>query len=579
MPEKKPSTKDSKKESQQRLITVLSIALIVIGAVIYLNPALLGALNKADSSISEEELIEQLGKGMCPISAVVRPLDFAKDNSTVELIMKNQEFRIKQAARLTGAVRIPTIVYDEVDENAPDPDDWTIFYAFHAYLKQTFPLVHANLKVETVNTYSLVYTWEGEDPSLKPLLLTAHQDVVPISEQTKDDWKHPPFEGHYDGEKLWGRGAADDKNMLIAIMSSVEQLLEEGYTTKRTVLLAFGHDEEAGGARGAAHIAKFLEERYGQDSVYALLDEGTGLSYIGGKMFAIPSVGEKGATTLYITLTAPGGHSSVPPKHTAIGIVSQAITVIENNPFASELTVESPALGMLQCIAKHTDQIPLWLKKNIFKAAYDAVANSKVLEFMARKPLYDTFVRTTQAIDVINGGVKSNALPESVSFVINTRINAGTTVKQVVDKILGNIVEVAEQHKLGVFLGDEEVLPSSPFGNFKIEWDRQLEPAPISPMDDNTWDIFAGSVKHIVDEYSYPQLAPSIVTGNLLMGNTDTNRYWNLTNHIYRFEMTTYTMKEGIHTVNEYVLFNDHLSEIAFLYEYVKSINDFATAP
>lgn len=166
-----------------------------------------------------------------------------------------------------------------------------------------------------------------------------------------------------------------------------------------------------------------------------------------------------------------------------------------------------------------------------------------------------------------------------MSFVINTRINAGTTVKQVVDKILGNIVEVAEQHKLGVFLGDEEVLPSSPFGNFKIEWDRQLEPAPISPMDDNTWDIFAGSVKHIVDEYSYPQLAPSIVTGNLLMGNTDTNRYWNLTNHIYRFEMTTYTMKEGIHTVNEYVLFNDHLSEIAFLYEYVKSINDFATAP
>lgn len=567
--------KQGEKQSYRPLFTLLALGAAALGAAYYNEFPPFS--NISTNSIVAEPTLEELGQGMCAFTDIVRPLDFLADNSTVELIMKDPDFRLAQVARLSGAVKIPTITHDEIDENAPDPDDWVIFFKMHEYLRETFPLVHSQLKVETVNTYSLVFTWEGSDPSLKPLLLTAHQDVVPISEQTKDDWKYPPFQGHYDGEKVWGRGAADDKNMMIAILSTVEQLLKEEYKPKRGIVVALGHDEECGGARGAAHVAKFLEQRYGHDSFYALLDEGTGLSFIGGRMFAIASVGEKGAITLYISLSAPGGHSSVPPKHTAIGIVSEAIALIENTPFASELTVESPALGMLQCIAKHTEQLPAELKKNIFRAAYDKVANAKVLQFMATKPLFDTFVRTTQAVDVINGGVKSNALPEYVSFVINTRINAGSTVQDVIDKILGNIQEVAEKYHLGVYLGEDEVVPAGKAGVFKIEWDRKLEPAPISPMGDEVWDIFAGSVKHIVDEYSYPQLPPSVVTGNLLMGNTDTNRYWNLTRHIYRFEMTTYTMKEGIHSLNEYVIFNDHLSEIAFLYEYIKSINDFST--
>jgi Gly-Xaa carboxypeptidase len=523
-----------------------------------------------------EEPLESLAEGLCPIIESIKPLDYQKNDATVDHIINNPQFRVKAAARLTGAVKIPTVTHDEIGDLDKDPEDWKIFYKMHDYLKETFPLVHKHLKVETVNKYSLVFTWEGEDESLKPLLLTAHQDVVPVAEKTRDDWKHEPFEGHFDGEKLWGRGAADDKNMMIAILSAIETLLEEGYSTKRTVVVAFGHDEEIGGARGAAFIAKFLEERYGKDSFYALIDEGTGLSMIGGRIFAIPSVGEKGATTLYISLTTPGGHSSVPPKHTSIGLVSKVITLIEDNPFPAELTTKSPALGMLQCIARHSEKLPESLRRNIFKAAYDKIANAKVLAFMATKPLYDTFVRTTQAIDVINGGVKSNALPEFVSFVINTRINAGSSVQDVIDKIVGNIRGVAEEHNFGIYLGDEEILPKTKAGYFKIEWDRKLEPAPISPMDDETWDIFAGSVKHIVDDYAYPELPPSVVTGNLLMGNTDTNRYWNLTNHIYRFEMTTYTMREGIHSLNEYVVFNDHLYEIAFIYEYIKNINDFA---
>jgi hypothetical protein len=40
-----------------------------------------------------------------------------------------------------------------------------------------------------------------------------------VNPETADKWKHPPYSGHFDGERIWGRGTADDKNGLIAILS------------------------------------------------------------------------------------------------------------------------------------------------------------------------------------------------------------------------------------------------------------------------------------------------------------------------------------------------------------------------
>lgn len=81
---------------------------------------------------------------------------------------------------------------------------------------------HTTLKLTKVNTYGLLYEWEGTDASLKPLLLAAHQgayrkvvysgddcwlnikfvqisDVVPVDPRTVDEWVHPPFSGFFDG--------------------------------------------------------------------------------------------------------------------------------------------------------------------------------------------------------------------------------------------------------------------------------------------------------------------------------------------------------------------------------------------
>src|SRR5690606_29924888 len=107
------------------------------------------------------------------------------------------------------------------------------------------PRVHEHLAQTTVAGASLFYEWRGSDPAARPVLLLAHQDVVPVLEPAA--WTHPPFAGTIADGYVWGRGAMDDKSSLMGLLEAVEQLLAAGFQPQRTVYLAFGHDEETGG--------------------------------------------------------------------------------------------------------------------------------------------------------------------------------------------------------------------------------------------------------------------------------------------------------------------------------------------
>lgn len=92
--------------------------------------------------------------------------------------LSTEEFRKGSIERLSGAVQIPTQSYDDMGKIGED-SRWDILYDFAKYLKNTFPRVHEYLNPEIVNTHGLLFTWKGSDESLKPLVLMAHQDVVP----------------------------------------------------------------------------------------------------------------------------------------------------------------------------------------------------------------------------------------------------------------------------------------------------------------------------------------------------------------------------------------------------------------
>ena len=159
------------------------------------------------------------------------------------------------AAALAEAIRFQT-----VSNQDPARFDAGQFAGLQAFLARRYPRVHQTLTREVVNDYSLLYTWPGGGTA-KPIVLLAHLDVVPVEAGTEAAWTEAPFSGAIADGYVWGRGALDDKSSALGILEAVEYLLGSGFQPARTVYLAFGHDEEVSGRRGAAVLSARLRER------------------------------------------------------------------------------------------------------------------------------------------------------------------------------------------------------------------------------------------------------------------------------------------------------------------------------
>ncbi|KAJ5473020.1 hypothetical protein N7530_007021 [Penicillium desertorum] len=483
-----------------------------------------------------------------------------------------QAFRARQAKRLSRAVQIPTTVGDYMKD--PYDQAFEPVVKFQSLLEEMFPLVHDRAKVEHVNRLGLVFTFEGADTSLKPLLFMAHQDVVPIDDAS--DWTHPPFAGVFDGEWIWGRGSSDCKNVLIGLMSAVEDLLSQGWQPRRTVLFAFGFDEESHGFLGAGAISAALEEKYGKDSFEFILDEAEWDSRVW-----------KGSLDLIIDIAVPGGHSSIPPAHTGIGIMAEILYELERKElFPAWLDTTHPAHGMLECQARYSpEHVETWLSDKL--AADDPAALGEAVA-SSRGPAVRYTIQTSQAADLIHGGVKTNALPEKISAVVNYRVALHQTPDELRERAIRLISPIAESHNLTLRVdfpgvaesteGDvsDRTLTLSPLS-------VPLSPAPISPTDPLTskvWAHFAGVARSVFESHSNPLSESAsgskptvVVTGDVMTGNTDTRFYWSLSENIYRWSPSRAGGSLNIHTVDERIRLDVHLEGMMLYYDLIRSFD------
>lgn len=532
-----------------------------------------------------QTLSQPLQAPTCPVFDPLAPPSFHADNSTVLKILSDDKYRSWSVSNLAGAVQIDTQITDNQPEVDDSPETWVQFQKFHTYLEKTFPQVHAKLEKITVNTYGLVFYWEGSDSSLKPLMLTAHQDVVPVQKNTLDDWTYPPFEGHYDGKYLYGRGASDCKNSLIAVLEAVELLVKHGYSPRRGVVLAFGFDEEASGVIGARHLSEFLEEKFGKDGIYAVIDEGPGVvsDPMTGQLVAGPATGEKGYVDIQVDLYMPGGHSSVPLDFGAVAIVGELSYNIEQDPYAPTLVPENPVLPYLQCVALNSgDKLSKSLKKTILRAGFDKVANLELVKLLGQNKLTKYLVQTSQAIDLVRGGEKNNALPEDVTLVVNHRVAVGQSVEFVKAHFASRVKTLGEKHDLNVVAyGQPLYTVESPKGTFEITLfsNSSLEYAPVSPSNDTVWEYLAGTTRHVFENLVLKNSTdyPLITTPSIMTANTDTRYYWGLTRNIYRYSpMIINSSENNIHSVDEKIEFDGHLQLTAFYYEYIQNVDSAA---
>lgn len=476
--------------------------------------------------------------------------------------------------KLTGLIQIPSESYDELGPIGQDPR-WDIFYQVEAYLKAKYPTVFSTVKLDHANTHGLILTWEGSvrASKAKPILMLAHQDVVPVLAENVNEWTHPPYYGYYDGEIIWGRGATDDKGYLISIIESMDLLIKSGFKPKRTVILAFGCDEEISGENCGRPISSLLHDRYGDNGIYLIMDEGSvGIQKEFDQSFAMVSVAEKGYIDIGINVSSTGGHASNPPDHNAIGIMAQTIMAIEDHPFDGRVTSGNPMFGFLECAAMHApdSSFPSTIRKKLDKVAN---GNNRAQNDLAKE--LDTmryYFRTSQSVGKINGGVKINAIPETVSTLVNLRLAVETSVSQIEQHYEMLIKPIAQKHGM-VFEGFHSTYDSSNPHKISLFGLDALEPAPVSPVDAESFRILSGTIKNTLKPLD--QDDDLIVTPYLMPANTDTKFFWALTKNIYRFTpINLVNNLNRAHTTDEFIRAEEFVKEPLFFATLILNADD-----
>ncbi|KAJ4473875.1 Zn-dependent exopeptidase [Lentinula aciculospora] len=477
----------------------------------------------------------------------------------------------------------PTVLYsttESYDNLLPVGQDerWDIFKSFHTDLEDSFPLIYSNLESTTVNTYDLVFHWQGSNDSLKPLLLTAHQDVVPVDWSNEDRWIHRPYSGHYDGTWIWGRG---NHTVIVSLTYyyriTVNSLLGAGFNPQRTIVLAFGFDEEASGTEGAGQLAVYLEGRYGMNAFAMILDEGEGYTenVKQGAIFALPGVSEKGYFDASIKVSTPGGHSSVLPDHTSIGLLSLLIVSLESNPHLPRLTRNGTAFAAAQCAVAHAPEgkFPPVMKTLARRAMnpHDEIALKKFGDVLFEAvPFFSVLSRTTQAVDLISGGVKVNALPERAEALVNHRIADSTS--EIKNHITDLVLFFGAQHNLSIHGFGVDVRHGSEIGKIVLSeaFYSALEPSPLTPIANNhMYDVLSGTIKATLQSSSRYEAANVVLTPSL---GLDTRFCWNLTENIFRYSHRgdRNAVYSGVHTTNEAIRGESFIEDIRFFTRYTQ---------
>ena len=444
-----------------------------------------------------------------------------------------EDIRSGSLERFSQALQIKTVS----PENKADFDSLQ-FSSFNRFLAESYPMTDSLLEHRTFNEFSHLFTWKGTDPGLKPAVLMAHLDVVPVIEGNRKYWKADPFGGEVLRDTIWGRGSIDDKVSAIGLMEAVETLLEDGFQPRRTFYIALGHDEEIGGPLGARTIAEHLES-LGVEAAF-VIDEG---GYISRDMIpgmesdvALIGIAEKGFVSLYLSLEMEGGHSSMPEKETAIDVMAAAISRLKKNPFPAKISPGLQAfmnyLGPEMPFMNKMAFANPWLFKGMIMDTYEGTSTGNAM------------VRTTTSPTIFNSGVKDNIIPLSAQATVNFRILSESSVEEVID----HVREVIADDRIKIEKGETVVDPSQ--------------------VSDVNTVSFADLHLSIAQIFPGAKVAPYLV-----VGATDSRHFSSVSDQIFRFSPVRISPRnvKSFHGLNERMAVEDFYTAVRFYMQLMRN--------
>ncbi|TYP83810.1 M20/M25/M40 family metallo-hydrolase [Blastococcus xanthinilyticus] len=423
-------------------------------------------------------------------TAARRVARFRPDDRPVEPVDLTGLDADAAAGRLAELIRIPTV--SSRDRSQVDP---AVFERYRACLAELYPRTHAALDREQLGDGALLYRWRGttDEP---PLVLMAHQDVVPVEGQ---EWSRDPFSGVIADGHVHGRGAIDDKGSMVAILEAVEALVADGFTPRRDVYLSFGDDEEVAGVGARLAVQAFTDRGI---TPWAVIDEGGAV--VSGMFPGVPGqvavvgLAEKGLLDVELVTTDPGGHASAPVRGGAPARLAKAILAVEDDPFPARL--HDVVLGMVDAIGRRA---PLGYRALFAHAAQLRPVLAQVLARAGREA--GAMVRTTVAVTRLEGSRAGNVLATRAMAHLNIRIALGETVQSTVDR-------------LRRVIGDPSVELRVVSGN---------DPSPVSRTDNEAFARISAAARA-----AYPD---ATVAPYVMVQASDARHFSQICDSVYRF--------------------------------------------
>lgn len=433
-----------------------------------------------------------------------------------------------------------SLTYKTISWQEAEKFDSSEFRRFQAFLKEQFPLVDSLLEKQMINNLTLLYKWQGKNPDLKPILLMAHQDVVPVDTEKLDVWDEMPFSGKVANGYVYGRGAQDVKCQLMSLHEAAEYLLSKGYQPERSIYFSFGHDEELGGPNGAKKVAEYFEKN--NIEIEFLVDEGGAImsGAVPGvsKPVAVIGIAEKGYATFELTVNEKGGHSSMPPRETAIGILSNAVARLEANPYPIKITgVTSQMFDFVGPEMSFTMKMAManrWL------------FSSLIISELSKGNSARATLHTTTAPTIIGGGTKENVLPTTAKAIVNHRVLPGNSI----EFLLKRDKEIINDERVEVRL---------------LESHDAIEASPVSDVNAESFQALQKTISEVFPE--------AVVTPFLDVGGTDSKHFYGVTDNIYRFQPMRANDESlgGIHGNNERHSIENYKETINFFIQLIKN--------
>tara|TARA_Y100000748_G_scaffold273102_1_gene247394 strand:+ start:4676 stop:6055 length:1380 start_codon:yes stop_codon:yes gene_type:complete len=281
------------------------------------------------------------------------------------------------------------------------------------------------------NRGNLIATLPGKSNVLG-LLFMSHLDVVPVEDENK--WDFSPFGGEIYNDRIYGRGATDCKGLLTCQLMALRILKQNNIELNNGLSLISGADEEHGGRYGFEWLAKTHPEKL--DAPYAINEGGGTPIDSAGALNYMLGVGEKGRLQVEFTIKGSSAHASVPWQgNNALYSLAQLLSNIEK--YDAERDTSTSLFEHLSSFAIEHKPDQSNIDEIIEEQSKENPRFSSILKALSRMTITPTMV---------NGGIKSNSVPETISLTCDVRTlphQSDSYLSEEIENIIENIPNIS----------------------------------------------------------------------------------------------------------------------------------------